>query len=145
MFNPTQQQVRSFFCEAWRKFRRPQIGEQLQALEQIAVEIIALHPEYHALLESNTTQQAEYETDGQPNPFLHLSLHLGVAEQLSIDQPSGIKAEFLRLQTQHGDPHDALHDVLDCLGETMWQAQRTQQSPDGLAYLECIRKKLEKK
>ena len=29
---------------------------------------------------------------GETNPFLHLSLHLAVAEQLAIDQPAGIVA-----------------------------------------------------
>ena len=79
--------------------------------------------------------------EGQTNPFLHLGLHLGIAEQLATDRPSGIRVEFDRLVKKHGDRHSALHDVLECLGETMWQAQRAGTPPDTEAYLECLRRK----
>jgi len=75
---------------------------------------------------------------GAVNPFLHLSLHLAVAEQIAIDQPPGIRAEFERLQSARGDAHAALHAILECLGEVVWQAQRTNSAPDGALYLECL-------
>ena len=97
----------------------------------------------HAMLE-----EAEPHLDrdwspeaGTMNPFLHLSLHLAIAEQLAIDQPPGIRAEVERLVARHGDEHAALHDVLECLGEVMWQAQRTGGAPDGEVYLACLRKR----
>ena len=75
---------------------------------------------------------------GIANPFLHLSLHLAVAEQLSIDQPAGIRAHFERLRTTRGDEHAALHAVIECLGETLWQAQRQNTSPDPHIYMDCL-------
>jgi hypothetical protein len=72
------------------------------------------------------------------NPFLHLSLHLAVAEQLAIDQPPGIRAQFERLRAAKGSEHAALHAVLECLGEVIWQSQRTNAPPDGALYLECL-------
>jgi hypothetical protein len=74
------------------------------------------------------------------NPFLHLSLHLAIEEQLSIDQPPGIRAIFAQLLERHGDRHAALHVILDCLGETVWRANQDQAPPDGNAYLDCLRR-----
>jgi hypothetical protein len=139
MFNPTRDQVRRFFSDAWRKYRN---GQPLEGLEQLALEIILLHPEYQPLLESEEGLAQEFSPEGgQLNPFLHLSLHLAVAEQLSIDQPRGIRAVHAQLQARIG-AHDALHQILECLGETVWEAQRGGRPPDESAYLECLRRAL---
>jgi hypothetical protein len=105
--------------------------------------LIALHPEYHRTFEhpeQNAERDYSPET-GDINPFLHLSLHLAVAEQLTIDQPPGIRAEFERIRLTRGDEHAALHAVLECLGEVIWQAQRQQSPPDAQLYLDCLRQK----
>ena len=138
MFNPTRDQVRRFFADAWRKYRA---GAPLEGLETVAVEIAALHPEYHATLESPDAADRDYTPEsGKTNPFLHMSLHMALEEQVSIDQPPGIRAEYERLLAAHGDRHDALHAMLECLGETVWRAQRTGAPPDAEAYLECLRR-----
>jgi hypothetical protein len=139
MFAPTRDQARQFMIDAWSKYRA---GQPLSGLERKAVELIALHPEYHALLENAQQDVArDYGPEGgEINPFLHLSLHLAVAEQLGIDQPPGIRAEFERLRASRGDEHAALHAVLECLGETLWQAQRLRAAPDGEGYLDCLRR-----
>ena len=122
MFNPTRDQARQFLVDAWRKRR-----EKLPAtpLETLAADLVGLHPEYHALLEAADALTREWTPEqGETNPFLHLSLHLAIEEQLSIDQPPGIRAAFEALLARRGDRHAALHAVLDCLGETVWRAQR---------------------
>lgn len=136
MFEPTREEARRFFCESWRKFRA---GETLTPMEQRVTEIVASHPEYHGFVE-----QADRHLDrdfgpegGELNPFLHLSLHLAVAEQIAIDQPKGIRAQYERLLAR-GDAHAAQHVVLECLGETLWQAQRLRQPPDAMFYLDCL-------
>ncbi len=139
MFDPSRADVRRFFCETWRKHR-----EQLplSPLEAIALDAILLHAEYHADLASLDDALArEYPPEaGRTNPFLHLSLHLAVAEQLQIDQPPGIRAAWQRLAARH-DEHDATHALIECLAETVWRAQRDGTAPDGEAYLECVRRK----
>jgi len=139
MFTPTRDEARRFMIGAWAKFRA---GEPLSDMERIVASLVAMHPEYHALLEDG---ERHVERDWTPeggatNPFLHLSLHLAVAEQLAIDQPPGIRAEFERIRTARGDEHAALHAVLECLGETMWQAQRLGTGPDASIYLGCLRR-----
>jgi hypothetical protein len=137
LFNPSRDEARRFLIDAWRKRREEQ---PLSGLEQMAAGIIALHPEYHPLLE---TPETSLDRDWQPesggvNPFLHLSLHLAVAEQLAIDQPPGIRAQFERLLAARGDEHAALHAVLECLGEVIWSAQRMRASADAALYLDCL-------
>src|SRR5436190_4263874 len=119
MFNPTRDEVRRFFSDTWGKYRR---GEPLEGLEQTALGVILLHPEYHAVLDDPATSAAmEYSPEGgELNPFLHLSLHLAIEEQLAIDQPRGIQARFRELAARMGSEHDAKHAVLECLGETIW-------------------------
>ena len=139
MFNPSRDEARRFLIDAWRKRR-----EHLPAtpLETMAADIVQLHPEYHELLAADAAAVAREWTpeDGATNPFLHLSLHLAIAEQLQIDQPPGIRAACETLAVRHGDVHAALHAILDCLGEALWRAQRDRTPPDGAAYLECIRR-----
>jgi hypothetical protein len=139
MYNPTRDQARRFLIDAWAKR-----CQKLPAtpLETLAADLIEMHPEYHELLGAADALQREWTPEqGETNPFLHLSLHLSVEEQLSIDQPPGIRAGFEQLLTKFGDRHAALHAVLDCLGEVMWRAQRDRTQPDGMAYLECLRRK----
>ena len=140
MFTPTREQARKFLSDTWQRFRA---GEALSGLERTALDAILMHPEYHPILE---TPERYLDRDylpeaGATNPFLHLSLHLAVAEQLSIDQPPGIRAEYERLTRALGAEHDAAHAVLECLGETLWQAQRLGGAPDEKVYLDCLRRR----
>ena len=139
MFNPSREQARRFFCESWRKHRERLV---LEGAEATAADLIAEHPEYHALLEDpQAAVEREFTPEGgQMNPFLHLSLHLAIAEQISIDQPPGIKAAYAALRRTL-DVHDAEHAIMECLGETLWRAQRNNAPMDGEAYLDCVLRK----
>jgi hypothetical protein len=140
MFAPSRNEARTFFFDAWSKYRR---GELLEGLEQTALTLILLHPEYHALLDDPERNMSRDFTPegGAVNPFLHLALHLAIEEQLSIDQPRGIRARYEALAARRGE-HEAKHAVLECLGESIWQAQRAGVAPDEITYLECISRKL---
>jgi len=137
MFNPSRDEARRFLIDAWAKYRAQ---APLSGLEQVAAGLIALHPEYHATLEDpDRHADRDYAPEtGDVNPFLHLSLHLAVAEQLAIDQPPGIRAHFERIRAARGDEHQALHAVLECLGEVVWHAQRHRAPPDAQVYLDCL-------
>ncbi|HJQ61922.1 MAG TPA: DUF1841 family protein [Burkholderiales bacterium] len=137
MFQPSREEARRFFFDTWEKYRR---GEPLQGLERVALHVITLHPEYHAILDQPERYGArDYQPEsGETNPFLHLALHLAVEEQIAIDQPRGISALFQRLLAKTGAEHDAKHLLLECLGETIWRAQRAGTPPDETIYLECL-------
>ncbi|MDR2837872.1 MAG: DUF1841 family protein [Azonexus sp.] len=138
MFNPSREEVRRFFCDVWRKHgqRLPLAGAEIAAAD-----LIARHPEYHALLadEASALNQEWTPEGGQMNPFLHLSLHLAIHEQLSIDQPPGIRAASERL-SQRMERHAAEHILLEALAETIWQAQRNGGPLDAAAYVEAVRR-----
>jgi hypothetical protein len=140
MFNPTRDEVRQFFFDAWGKHRRREV---LAGLAPLAVDVILLHPEYHPVLDNPERYQGrDYPPEaGDTNPFLHLSMHLAIAEQLSIDQPPGIKREFARIAARCGDRHAACHEVMACLAETVWRAQREGAALDTQAYLECLKQR----
>lgn len=139
MFNPSREQVRRFFCDAWKKHqeRLPLVGAEVTAAD-----LAICHPEYHALLnDPDGALKKEWMPEGgEMNPFLHLSLHLAIHEQVSIDQPPGIRAAFEGLRSRL-DPHAAEHVLLECLGETIWRAQREGGAMDALAYVDAVRRK----
>ena len=139
MFNPSREQARLFFFDSWRKYREQQA---LSGLESIALELMQQHPEYHALFDHpERYAERDYLPEmGETNPFLHLSLHLAIREQLPIDQPRGIAAHYRRLLEKTGNAHDAEHLIMDCLGEMIWEAQRRGAAPDAAIYFECLEK-----
>ena len=137
IFNPSRDDARNFLFDSWRKQRE---GAVLTPLEDMAAQLIARHPEYHALLENpGQHKQRDYTpAAGETNPFLHLMMHLTMQEQLSIDQPPGIRAHFQRLTAYYKSEHDALHKMMECLGDMLWQAQRNGTGPDVEIYFSCL-------
>jgi hypothetical protein len=140
MFAPSRNEARQFLIDAWRKR-----GDALPLtpLETIAADLVALHPEYHALLESgDKALERDWRPEhGETNPFLHLSMHLSIHEQVSIDQPSGVRALHDALTRKLGSRHDAEHEMMDCLAEMIWSAQRHGTPPDPKRYLDCLGRK----
>ena len=140
MFNPSQDDVRRFFCTVYRKHedRAP-----LTPLEAIARDWVLQHPEYARQFDDvETALAADYGVEqGAANPFLHLSMHLSIAEQVSIDQPPGIRAAYLALAQRRDSEHAAHHEIMECLGQMLWTAQRNGLPPDGAAYIECVRRR----
>jgi hypothetical protein len=140
MFAPTQSDVRDFFVAAHRK-RAERLP--LTPLETIAADWIEAHPEYGAdLADAEAARAATYPAEaGRENPFLHLSMHLSISEQVAVDQPAGIRAAFDTLVARLGSAHAAQHEVMECLGTMLWEAQRSGRPPDGTSYVECVRRR----
>ena len=140
MFTPSQQDVRKFFCETHRK---QQARLPLSPMESTAADWITQHPEYFdELADLGAALGAVYDIEsGRTNPFLHLSMHLSITEQIGIDQPSGIKQAYALLTERLGSVHEAQHVVMECLGEMIWTSQRSGLPPDGERYLECVRRR----
>lgn len=137
LFGNSRESLRRGWLEA---FKKSQTGALLTALETQLADLIREHPEYHAWLEhGDDALHADFSPEsGRTNPFLHLSMHLSVSEQISIDQPPGIREAFMRLAAKRGSEHEAQHEIMDCLGEMLWTSQRNSLPPDGAAYVECV-------
>ena len=144
LFNPSRDEVREFFFNTWSQFKTQQ---PLTDLEQIALSIIYMHPEYQPILDAPVQfkHQEYFPEFGETNPFLHMSLHLSILEQISINQPIGIAAIYaalkLKHQNEHSFEHKAQHDILECLGEVIWQAQRNNSAIDSNTYLTLLQQK----
>ncbi len=137
MFDPTRDQVRETFFRAWKNYRE---GVPLTGMDGLALEVILQHPEYQEVL-ADSERYRDRDYVDESNPFLHMSLHMALEEQLSIDQPPGIRRQWEALLARAGDRHAALHHALECLAETVWRAQRDQAPPDAAAYLSCLERR----
>ena len=139
MFSPSQADVRRFFCSVYAKALA---GTALEAIETIASQWMDEHPEYaqdfsdvDAALASMTEVQ-----EGRTNPFLHLSMHLSISEQCSIDQPRGIRQAIELLTHRRNSLHLAHHEAMDCLGKMRWESQQAGRPPQGDAYIACVQR-----
>ncbi len=137
MFGNNREQLRRLYVEAWQK---QQASGVLSPLEAMIAEVVAMHPEYHALL-----NQGEEALDrdflpeqGESNPFMHMGMHVAIREQLSTDRPAGIVDAIRVLLARVQDAHAVEHQVMECLGQSLWEAQRAGQAPDEAAYLRCV-------
>lgn len=116
----------------------------MEPLEQVVADIVARHPEYHGVLENEEASlQRDYSPEqGETNPFLHMAMHIAIHEQLSTARPAGITDIYQSLTIQFGDQHAAEHQMMECLGEMIWQAQRDNRLPSEEDYLACLRRLL---
>lgn len=137
-FNPSVSEVRQFFHHTWHKTL---LGKTLAPIEIIASDWMRLHPEYHSILNGpvEALEAAQFlPEDGQTNPFLHLSMHLSITEQISIDQPPGIRIAAKNLAQKLDSEHESQHIIMECLGQILWQAQRNKTELNHIDYIELI-------
>ena len=139
MFGNDRNRLRRYYCTVWDKANA---GQPLEPLERIIAEAIRAHPEYQSVLtDAETALSREYTPElGETNPFLHLGMHIAIHEQLGANRPAGILDVYQRLCQRAGDAHVAEHLMMECLGETLWEAQRAGREPDERAYLERLRR-----
>jgi len=130
-------QTREVFFRAWQRHRE---NMPLEGVESLIVAVALRHPEYHALLESpvRTEDRDYFPESGQTNPFLHMGMHIAIEEQLALDQPNGIRAQYQRLCARLADEHAVQHHIMECLGEWLWRAGHEDTPPSETVYLNCI-------
>jgi hypothetical protein len=141
MFIEDREGARRMFVAAWRKHR---MRLPLEPLEALIADVVQVHPEYQALLVDDEEAVLKDFTPegGQINPFLHMGMHIALREQVSSDRPFGVAELYRRAVQGAGDSHRIEHEMMECLGEALWRAQRENRLPDEAAYLECLRRRL---
>jgi hypothetical protein len=144
MFTPSQNDVRRFFCQVQAKLK---LHQPLDGMEALAAPWVQDHPEYAMDLEdAQAAIHKSYPPDGsKENPFLHLSMHLSIQEQCSIDQPKGVRQAIERLTQELDSLHLAHHEAMECLGLMLWESQRSGLPPDPHQYLEALKKRATRK
>ena len=138
MFGQDRNELRRMFFNCWHKAQK---NEALEPLENLIAEIIRLHPEYHDLLSDEQTHlDKDYTPEmGQTNPFLHMAMHISIQEQLQTDRPVGIRLLYQQLMLKMSNAHEVEHQMMECLGQMIWQAQRDNTMPDEMRYLNCLK------
>jgi hypothetical protein len=141
MFGQDRDAMRRVFMSSWQKFKN---NDPLEPLEALVASVVADHPEYQAIIESgdHAIDKDFTPDDGQTNPFLHMGMHISIREQVQADRPAGIAAAYQQLTMKNGDAHEAEHQMQECLGLILWEAQRSGSMPDEMQYLECLKKLL---
>ncbi len=139
LIQPSQADVRRFFCGVYAKARTP---ATLEPMEMLVSQWIDEHPEFHAELSDVDAALARmHEVDStRENPFLHLSMHLSISEQCSIDQPRGIRQAVELLSHKLNSLHEAHHRTMECLGRMVFESQRSGRMPDGGVYIDCVQR-----
>jgi len=137
IFGQDRHELRKMYADAWKK---QLAGQPLSPLEAQIAAVVAEHPEYHDALSGGDLDRDFTPEGGKTNPFLHMGLHLGIREQVATDRPGGIAKIHRELTARLGDPHAAEHRMIDCLAETLWEAQSTNRAPDEALYLERLRR-----
>ncbi len=141
MFSNDRTEMRKVFYECWQRKRE---GQPLDALQQMIAGVIEQHPEYHSLLDNDSHLDRDYSgAEGETNPFLHMSMHIALIEQISTDRPAGIRSCHQHLTRTLSSAHEAEHRMMECLSEAIWQAQRHNRMPDEAAYLNCLKSLIE--
>jgi hypothetical protein len=131
---------RTFFLEVWGKHNNKL---PLEALEQMVLDVILQHPEYHVILEKDEKEISAMEFTpemGMTNPFLHMGMHIAILEQIGSDRPPGITVLYQQLLPKYTSAHDLEHSLMECLGESLWLAQRNNTLPDEAQYLEQVKR-----
>jgi len=137
IFGQDRQELRQMYVDAWRKARE---GAVLSPLEAQIAEVVADHPEYHGAVSGENLDESYAPEDGKTNPFLHMGLHLALRDQVATDRPPGIRAVFQTIQGWASDRLDAEHRAIECLAETLWEAQSQNRAPDEQQYLEKLKR-----
>ena len=138
---PSKEQLRAHRQIFWDAWQKAQADLPLNALEVRIARVIKMHPEYHHFFQDmDDFLERDFQIDDGTNPYLHLSLHLAIEEQLATKQPpeAAKLMEHCMMQLKQ-ERHDALHIILEALAETVYDAQRTGREIDQLAYPEKLR------
>jgi hypothetical protein len=133
LYTQDRTEQRKFLANAWRKFLGKKI---LDPLESQLTQVIEIHPEYHSLIQN--VESDYFPEQGEVNPFLHINLHLSLREQLSINQPHGIKEIYQKIINSTGDSHEAEHKMMDCIAEMIFSSQKNNLPMDHQAYIRCL-------
>ena len=138
MFGNNRNELRQVYLSCWQLKKN---NLPMDPMQEVVANIVELHPEYHDLIENEDSLDKDFSAEtGESNPFLHMSMHIALHEQISTDRPKGINDCYQKLCQSHGGAHDAEHAMMECLGEALWLAQRNKTSPDEKSYLDCLEK-----
>ena len=135
MFTSDRSKQRQYLKQAWEKYTRQ---DQLEPLELQLAEIVEKHPEYHDLIKNLDSEY--FPEQGNTNPFLHINLHLTLQDQLTMDQPKGIREIHNKLLVKIKDGHEVEHMMMEHIAEMIFNAQKNNTAFDLDGYIIALKK-----
>lgn len=137
IYSQDRKKLRQQYLDVWAKANNRQ---PLEPLEQLIAEVISDHPEYHPLLKNAEAaiDSEFYPEHGTTNPFLHMGMHIALREQVATDRPPGITDLTRKMILKYRDSHIMEHEMMEALGQILWQAQKDNSAPDEKLYMELL-------
>jgi hypothetical protein len=134
VFTSDRSKQRQYLKQAWEKYTRQ---DQLEPLELQLAKIVEKHPEYHDLIKNLDSEY--FPEQGNTNPFLHINLHLTLQDQLTMDQPKGIRGIHNRLLVKIKDEHEVEHMMMEHIAEMIFNAQKNNTAFDLDGYINALK------
>lgn len=135
MHSSEREQTRQVFFTAWQKHRQQL---PIEPLEAQLIDVMLMHPEHHSLLDH--PDDFLNKDFVEVNPFLHLSLHIALREQINTDRPFGISEIYQKLAAKLNDTHETEHRMMECLAHALWEIQQSEKPFEEKEYLKKLRK-----
>ena len=133
MFSQDRKKQRKFVAKSWQKYTS---NIPLEPLEEQLASIIEIHPEYQDLISNIDSEY--FPEQGEINPFLHINLHLALKDQLSLNEPNGVRELHQKLIYHFKDQHVVEHLMMECIAEMIYSSQKNNTPMDQESYLNCI-------
>ncbi len=134
MFTSNRSKQRQYLKQAWEKFTSQ---EQLEPLELQLSKIVEQHPEYQNLIKNLDSEY--FPEQGNTNPFLHINLHLTLQDQITMDQPKGIRDIHSQLIVKIKDAHEVEHMMMEHIAEMIFNAQKNNAAFDLDGYIQALK------
>ena len=99
--------------------------------ERKLLELMRRHPEYRPFWDGAEPDEGE-------NPFLHVMMHRMVEEQIDQGDPPEARAAYERCVAAGGDPHDALHEIIQAFGLALHRMAETRGALDREEYVKSL-------
>lgn len=136
-FSNDRNKLRQTYFDIWQKTINKQ---SMEPMELLISQVITEHPEYHAMFANKKALEKDFFSETEANPFMHMGLHLAIREQVATNRPEMLATCYNTLCIKHGNSHEAEHQIMECLTEMLWNAQKNNTAPDELAYINCLKK-----
>ena len=134
MFTSDRSKQRQYLKQAWEKYTSQ---EQLEPLELQLSKIVEQHPEYQNLIKNLGSEY--FPEQGNTNPYLHINLHLTLQDQITMDQPKGIKEIHSQLLLKIKDAHEVEHMMMENIAEMIFNAQKNNAAFDLDGYIQALK------
>lgn len=119
-------------------------GAPLTIEQMRLVRVMQEHPEYRSIWDNPEEASAGLEDLTEPNPFLHVTAHMMVEEQIAGRNPPDVAVVVSRLTRSGDSRHEAIHKVANVLMGEVWDVLAKKREFDREKYVRRLGELLQK-